>query len=219
MRQDLARIVGLLLAAMLVTAACGDPSEAARSSEPGLTGGWATAGCEFRREPLTTTVGGFTVPATPPALDAAMARIDRGGRADHPDSYAGLEVDQQQVRAIVYRVPSAEFDHFVRLSAEDSCVVVRDAAHGLTELTAWHDRIVADLPRWADRGVRINTVGARHDGVGVEVGTQDVSRTRDALVAAYGPEAPLVFVEEGPVRPLAAPPASPAVPKAPQQGG
>ena len=215
MRQDPARIVGLLLAAVLVTAACGDPSEAARSAEPGLTGGWATAGCEFHREPLTTTLGGNTMPATPPALDAAMARIDRGGRADHPDSYAGLEVDQQRVLAIVYRVPSAEFDDFVRLSAEDSCVVVRDAAHGLTELTAWHDRIVADLPVWADRRVRINTVGARHDGAGVEVGTQDVSRTREALVAAYGPAAPLVFVEEGPIRPLA----SPTVPKAPRPGG
>jgi hypothetical protein len=216
MRQDPARIVPLLLAAMLVTAACGDPGEAARSSEPGLTGGWATAGCEFHREPLTTTVGGVTVPVTPPRLDAAMARIDRGGRADHPDSYAGLEVDQQQVRAIVYRVPSAEFDDFVRVSAEDSCVVVRDAAHGLTELTAWHDRIVADLPMWADRGVRISTIGARHDGIGVEVGTPDVPRTRDALVAAYGPQAPLVFVEEGPVLPLAA---SPTVPAAPRPGG
>jgi hypothetical protein len=215
MRQDPTRIVGLLLAAVLVTAACGDPGEAARSGEPGLTGGWATAGCEFHREPLTTTLGGVTMPATPPALDDAMARIDRGGRADHPDSYAGLEVDQQQVRAIVYRVPSAEFDDFVRLSAQDTCVVVRDAAYGLTELTRWHDRVVADLPMWADRGVRISTVGARHDGVGVEVGTQDVSRTRDALVAAYGPKAPLVFVEQGPIQPLAAR----TVPVVPQPGG
>jgi hypothetical protein len=47
------------------------------------------------------------------------------------------------------------------------------------------------------------------------VGTPDVPRTRDALVAEYGPQAPLVFVEEGPVRPLA----SPTVPEAPQPGG
>jgi hypothetical protein len=208
-------IVGVVLAVVLVTAACGDPGEAGQSIEPGVTGGWATAGCEFHREPLTTTFGGVTMPATPPALDAAMARIDRGGRADHPDSYAGLEVDQQRVLAIVYRVPSAEFDDFVRVSAQDSCVLVRDAGHGLTELTAWHDRIVADLPMWADRGVRISTVGARHDGVGVEVGTEQVTRTRDELIALYGPQAPLVFVEEGPVTPLA----SPTVGKAPQPGG
>jgi hypothetical protein len=209
------RILPLLLVVALMTAACDDPGEAARSAEPGLTGGWATAGCEFHREPLTVTLGGVTLPATPPALDAAMARIDRGGRADHPDSYAGLEVDQQRVRAIVYRVPSAEFDEFVRLSAEDSCVLVRDAAHSLTELAAWHDRIVADLPMWADRGVRISTVGARHDGVGVEVGTQQVAHTRDELIAVYGERAPLVFVEEGPVTPLV----SPTLPPAPQPGG
>jgi len=203
MRQD--RIIGLLLAAVLMTAACDEPGEAGQPTEPGLTGGWATAGCEFHREPLTRLVGGISSPATPPALDAAMARIERGGRADHADSYAGLEVDQLRVRAIVYRVPSARFDDFVRISAEDTCVVVRDAAHGLTELTAWHDRIVADLPTWAARGVRISTVGARHDGIGVEVGTEQVAQTRDALVAAYGRQAPLVFVQAGPVRPLASP--------------
>jgi hypothetical protein len=155
------------------------------------------------------------MPVTPPALAAAMARIDRGGRTEHTDSYAGLEVDQQRVRAIVYRVPSAEFDDFVRNSAEDTCVVVRDAAHALAELTAWHDRIVADLRMWGDRGVRISTVGARHDGIGVEVGTPDVTRTRIELFTAYGRRAPLVFVEEGPVTPLT----SPTVPTVPQPGG
>ena len=207
--------VPLLLTAMLVTAACGDPGEAGQPMAAGLTGGWATAGCEFHREPLITTVGGITIPATPRALATAMDRIDRGGRADHADSYAGLEVDQQRVRAIVYRVPSAEFDDFVRRNAEDSCVVVRDAAHALAELTAWHDRIVADLPMWATRGVRISTVGARHDGIGVEVGTENVARTRAELSAAYGAAAPLVFVEEGPMTPLA----SPTPPTVPQPGG
>jgi hypothetical protein len=215
MRHHRPWVVPLLLVAALVTAACGDPGAAARALEPGLTGGWATAGCEFDREPVTTTVAGMAIPATPPALDAAMARIERGGRADHATSYAGLEVDQRQVRAIVYRVPSAAFDDFIRVSAEDTCVVVRDAAHALAELTAWHDRIVADLPMWADRGVRIFTVHARHDGIGVEVGTDDVGRAREALAAVYGRRAPLVFVEEGPVRPMA----SPTVPSVPQPGG
>jgi hypothetical protein len=215
MRHDRSWLAPLMLAAVLVTAACGEPGEAGQPMEAGLTGGWATAGCEFHREPLTTTIGGVTMPATPPALDAAIARIDRGGRADFADSYAGLEVDQERVRAVVYRVPSAAFDDFVRISAADTCVVVRDTQHALAELTAWHDRIVADLPMWRDRGIRISTVGARHDGIGVEVGTQDVAQARRALLAAYGHRAPLVFVEEGPVVPLA----SPTLPTAPQPGG
>jgi hypothetical protein len=155
------------------------------------------------------------MPVTPPELDAAMARIERGGRAGHADSYAGLEVDQAGVRAIVYRVPSAAFDEFVRLAAEDACVVVRDAAHGLAELTAWHDRIVADLGAWQAGGIRISTVGARHDGTGVEVGTPDVAGTRSALVARYGAPAPLIFLEQGPVTPLP----RTGVPTTPPQGG
>jgi hypothetical protein len=211
MRRDRCRLGWLLLGAVLMTSACGEPE----TPERGLTGGWITAGCEFVRTPETVTVGGRTLPATPAALQAAMARIDARGRADHAASYAGLEVDQQRVRAVVYRVPSAEFDDFIRLSAENTCIVVRDAEHSLAELTAWNDRIVADLDAWQEHGVRISTVVARHDGVGVEVGTRDVERARIELPRRYGSSAPLVFVEQGEVIPLA----EPGVPTAPQPGG
>jgi hypothetical protein len=197
-------IVPLLLAAVLVSA-CDPPDLPGQRPEPGLVGGWSTAGCALHREPMSMTVGHTTMPLTPPELDAAMAKIDQAGREQYRDSYAGLEVDQERVRAVVYRVPSAEFDDVIRYAAEDTCVVVRDAAHALTELTAWHDRIVADLPYWAGRGVRISTVGARHDGLGVEVGTQDVARARVEFALIYGRSAPLVPVEAGPVRPLTSP--------------
>jgi hypothetical protein len=195
-------IIPLLLSAVLVTAGCDPPALPGQPPEPGLVGGWSTAGCAVPREPMSMTVGGTTMPVTPPELDAAIARIDRAGRDQHRDSYAGLEVDQAQVRAIVYRVPSAEFDDVIRYAAADTCVVVRDAPHALTELTAWHDRLVADLPYWAGRGIRIATVGARHDGVGVEVGTQDLARARVEFPFRYGRSAPLVLVESGPVTPL-----------------
>jgi hypothetical protein len=150
------------------------------------------------------TVGDVTIPATPPELDAATAAIDRAGRESFPDSYAGLEVDQERVRAVVYRVPSDPFDDVVRQSAQATCVEVRDAEHALRELTGWHDRIVADLPSWPAEGVQIVTVGARHDGTGVEVGVRDVQRARDRLVARYGAAAPLIIVEQDPVVPIRA---------------
>ncbi len=205
------RLCRLLLGAVFMTSSCGEPEV----PDPGLTGGWTTAGCEFSRRPATVRVGGRVLPATPAALEAAMARIDAGGRAEHADSYAGLEVDQERVRAIVYRVPSAGFDDFVRLSADNTCIVVRDAAHSLAELTRWHDRIVADLGRWRASGVRVASVVARHDGVGVEIGTGDVDRARSEMPLRYGYPAPLIFVEQGPVVPLA----EPGVPTAPQPGG
>ena len=157
------------------------------------------------RSPQVTTVGATVVPVTPPALDAAIARIEEGGRARFPQSYAGLEVDQRQVRAIVYRVASAAFDDFIRTTAADACIVVRDAAHSSADLAEWHDRIVGDLGGWGERGLRISSVGARHDGAGVEIGTGDVAAARRELPARYGPDAPLIFVEQGPVTPLPSP--------------
>jgi hypothetical protein len=63
--------------------------------------------------------------------------------------------------------------------------------------------------------VRISCVAARHDGVGVEVGTPDPERARAELPRRYGRDAPLIFVEQGPVVPMSVP----SVPTAPQQGG
>jgi hypothetical protein len=148
------------------------------------------------------TVGGVTVPVTPAELDAVISRIDDAGRGEFAASFAGIEVDQERVRAIVYRVPSATFDHFVRTAAEDACVVVRDADHSTEDLAGWHDRVLADLPYWTHRGVRIVSIGARHDGKGLEVGVRDVAEARRELPARYGDEAPLIFTSADPVRPL-----------------
>jgi len=152
--------------------------------------------------PETVTVGDTVLPATPPALESVMAEIDRAGRGAHADSFAGLEVDQKQVRAIVYRVPSAAFDEFIRGSAGNTCVVVRDAPHSTKDLAVWHDKVLADLPFWTNRGIRIVSIGARHDGTGVEIATQDLHRADLELPARYGARAPLLFVESAPARPL-----------------
>lgn len=202
MLRDQYRIVpGLALAAALMISGCGDPGDDVLAHGP--AGGWSTAGCELARQPESITVGAVTMPATPGALRAAMTRIDEGGRGDFQESYAGLEVDQQLVRAVVYRVPSPRFDEFIRQAAENACIVVRDAPHSVAELAGWHDRVLADLAFWTARGIRIATIGARHDGTGVEIGTQDLDRARLELPARYGSRAPLVFVEQGPVAPLA----------------
>ena len=198
-----------LLGAMLMIGGCGEQADRAPADPPGLTGGWSTAGCEFGRLAEHVAIDGLAIPATPAKLDAAMSRIDRGGRADFADSYAGLEVDQEQVRAVVYRVPSAAFDEFIRGAAEDACIVVRDAAYSAVDLAFWHDRVLADLQFWTHRGVRIVSIGARHDGAGIEIGTRDLERARLELPARYGSEAPLTFLEEGPVRPLHEPTSAP----------
>ncbi|MFG1989425.1 hypothetical protein ACGFJ7_05500 [Actinoplanes sp. NPDC048988] len=195
--------------AILMIAGCGDQPEDQPVDRPGLTGGWSTAGCEFHRRAEHVPVAGLLMPATPAKLEAAMDRIDRGGRTEFADSYAGLEVDQQRVRAIVYRVPSAAFDQFIRRAAEDACIVVRDADHSATDLAFWHDRVLADIQFWSHRGIRLVSIGARHDGTGLEIGTRDLDRARLELPARYGARAPLLFIEEGPIHPLRSPTAKP----------
>jgi hypothetical protein len=202
---------GLPIGGVLMTAARGDADDARPAVSPAGSGAqWSTAGCAVPRSPQA---------GTPASLSAAMARIEDGGRTRFPEHYAGLEVDEPQARAIVYRVPSAAFDTFVREAAEDACVVVRDAAHSSAELDAWRDRITADLHRWSAEGVLISTVGARHDGAGVEVGTEDVVAARRALTAHYGAGVPLVFVEQGPVTTFRAPARPAGPPQAAQPGG
>lgn len=193
------RSLRLLLTGMVLMTGCAEPAPGA-----GPPGEWSTAGCAVRRP----------ASAAADALAAAMTRIEEGGRAHHRESWAGLEVDEPAVRAIVYRVPSAAFDDFVRQAAQDACVVVRDAAYSLAELTALHQRIVADLPHWQALGIRIATVGARNDGAGVEVGTQDPVAARAALPERYA-GAPVIVVQQGPVLPL--PATGPA--RAPRTGG
>ncbi|HEX9999110.1 MAG TPA: hypothetical protein VGB74_01540 [Actinoplanes sp.] len=194
----------LALGMVLMIGACGD-SDQTPADEPGLTGGWSTAGCGVARVAEHVTIGGVQMPVTPAKLSEVMSRIDQAGQADFRDSFAGLEVDEARVRAIVYRVPSATFDDFIRRTAEDVCIVVRDTAHTAVDLAYWHDRILADLAYWTHEGIRIVTVGARHDGSGVEIGTRDLARARVELPARYGTRAPLLFVEQGPVRPLTSP--------------
>ncbi|GAA0817420.1 hypothetical protein [Spirilliplanes yamanashiensis] len=160
---------------------------------------WTTPGCALSRHPHTEA----GMPVTPPDLAAVIAAIDEAGGRDFAAAYAGVEVDQAGVRAIVHRVPAADFDAAVRgLTPAGVCVVVRDAAHSRATLAALQERITADLAEWEGRGVRIETVGARHDGSGVEVGARDPERARAELAARYGADAPIVVVRSGPVVPL-----------------
>ena len=69
----------------------------------------------------------------------------------------------------------------------------------LAELTEWHDRIVADLPAWQADGVRISTVSARHDGVGVEIGTE--SYTANAEILTEGPERQRLYDQQAALMP------------------
>ncbi|HEX2356785.1 MAG TPA: hypothetical protein VHI50_10040 [Micromonosporaceae bacterium] len=185
---------------LLALAGCGGVSAGADPSEDGP----ATSGCSRQAappEPIVTA--GATMYPTSPELDAALGRIQEAAPREHADTYAGLEVVPERGHAIVYRVPPADdFDAFVEDVSGGQCIYIRDAEHTNAELTALQERITNDATYWGGLGVRINAVGARHDGSAVEVGTEDVARAEAELPRRYGADAPIVVVEQGPIQPL-----------------
>jgi hypothetical protein len=140
------------------------------------------------------SIDGTPQPANQNELDALADRLQPYAQARFADVYTGLELRSEQDRIRVYRKPSTDFDAWVvRVFAAD-CVELVDARYSEKELAALADRVAADLPYWRAKGVPVNSVGAKPDGSGIEVGTTDVERTRRELAQRYGPDVPVIVV-------------------------
>lgn len=140
-------------------------------------------------------------PATTQASDAseAAAQVERWARERFPQLYAGLET--QDGKVLVYRKPSAEFDEGLRGLQLPAPAVPLDAPYSSPELEALASRIVADIPYWRAQGIEIMSVGARHDGTAVEVGSPQAQRLAPLLPGRYGTTPPAVAEDVGPVAP------------------
>jgi hypothetical protein len=209
MSQRASILAGLLLVGLIGGCAGqqggdapGAPDQAGAPPPP--AGEWQTAGCATPRSPMVTQTAGVTMPLSDERLDSLIKKVQGAGPARFGAVFAGIEVVPEQVRMIVYRKPSAEFDAYLRAEAGDECVIVRDAEHSQAELMALVKRITADMSYWRGRGIAINTVGPKHDGSGVEVGTQNIAAQVE-LPKRYGGAVPIKVVEQGPVRPLVEP--------------
>jgi hypothetical protein len=130
------------------------------------------------------------------ARSDAAAQVERLGAA-HADQYAGVEVGADGL--VVHRKPGGGFDEAVRAALTGVTVSFRDATHSRVELAALADRILADRDYWKAQGVPLWTVGARHDGTGVEVGTPAGRKLLAGARKRYG-DAPII------VLPMDAPP-------------
>jgi hypothetical protein len=196
-------LAGLLLVGLIVGCAGQQDGGEAEAAAPASAGTeWRSDGCATPRSPVVTHTAGVDMPLSDEQVEALVKKVTEAGQARFVAVYAGLEVMQGQVGLVVYRRPSADFDAYLRAQAGSQCVVVRDAAHSQAELQALANRISGDFAYWRDRGIAINTVGSRHDGSGVEVGTQDVAAARVELPKRYGTAVPIQVVEQGPVVPL-----------------
>jgi hypothetical protein len=203
-------LVGLLLIGLVAGCAGqrrgGEPDAPGQAGAPAPGNGeWQTDACATPRSPAVTHTAGATFPLSDERVDALINKVQADGERRFAAVFAGVEVVPEQVRMIVYRKPSAEFDAYLRAEAGEECVIVRDAAHTQAELAALADRISADMAYWRGRGIAINTVGPKHDGSGVEVGTQNVIAAEVELPRRYGTAVPINVVDQGPIRPLVRP--------------
>ena len=132
-----------------------------------------------------------------------VAAIEQLGRERFPDRYAGVELAEGRV--VVYRKPAPELDAAVRALPQEPGVEVRDAPYSATELQALQERVQGDVDYWERRGITVRTVGARHDGTAVEVGTAQVERAERELPGRYAGLPPIVVLPAGPVVPASAP--------------
>lgn len=201
-RHRRVRLVALSGAGVAVVLLIG-PALAARGAPPGTAPGAVPAathswppGCG---SPATgmTTIDGTPWPANQDHLDSIAQAVDSYANAHFGGSYNGDELVLETDQIRVYRVPDRGLDTWLRSTYGPSCVVLVDAAHPKAQLQALMDRIEADTSYWQSRGVRINMVGLLPQGT-VQVGTLDVAKARQEFPGRYGPDAPIVVIEQGP---------------------
>ncbi|WP_155370543.1 hypothetical protein [Catellatospora vulcania] len=190
-----ATAAALLLAATL--SACAG-QQVGVGSPPTLDGP-GTPGCGLPRPtPSAIETAGATMWPTSVTLDEALGRIMQAGEGRFGKQFAGTEVVPEKGYAIVYRVPSAEFDEFVTQQAGDECIYLRDAAFDQATLRALADRVIDDAAHWRKQGITINMTGAAHDGSGITVGVAkaDLERARAELPERYGTQIPIIIEEQ-----------------------
>lgn len=203
------RFTGRAFAALLIAAAlsgCAGQKEAAEASAPPPSlDGAATPGCGLARPaPSPIETAGSTMWPTSASLDDLLGRIGAAGEGRFAEHFAGLEVVPEKGHAIVYRVPSADFDAFVTREAGEECVYLRDAVFGRSTLQAMAERVINDSAYWRKKGIQINSTSAGHDGTAVTVGVlpADVARARVELPQRYGTAVPIIVEEQEPIKAL-----------------
>jgi len=189
----------VLVAVALAIGGCAGQAGPGSPGSPG--GGVETAGCRYATSPPAMEIDGTPQPANQEALGVLADRLRTQVEQPFAEVFAGLAMEQERNRVVVYRVPSAALDKLVMDQFAADCVELRDAAHSAGELTALANKITDDMSYWRGLGIEINMVGASYDGSGVEVGVTGahLEKAKVELPKRYGAGAPIIVVEAGPI--------------------
>jgi hypothetical protein len=82
-------------------------------------------------------------------------------------------------------MPSRQFDAAFATRVGTGEVRMVDAPHSERKLTALIQQISADKEQWAAQAIPLNSLGARHDGTCVELGTTEVEKAKNWLTQRY----------------------------------
>ena len=179
----------LACAAVLLLAGCsggsGGPAGTARSTnQPG-------ASTAATREPT------LSEPGHNASLMAAADRVNRMIGSRYAPWYAFTVPDDAQHAIVVYRRSGSDLDSVIGTRISGIRVIFRTAALSRNDMSALVDRITADIPYWKGRGITINSVSPRLDGVAVDVMTATGKAAEaDELSRHYGQP---IVVQQGAV--------------------
>ncbi|GAB3159088.1 hypothetical protein GCM10027290_63460 [Micromonospora sonneratiae] len=173
-------LLALAMPAVMALAACGQAAAgqpAARQPDPAVSD-WPNQG---RLTEWATTV-------------------EREGQQNHPEVYAGVEINLDADTVIVHRIPSATFDEAIRrLLPPAATVRYIDATYSEQQLADWTAAVTADTDYWRQRGIELHLIGTK-PGQCVLIGIDNPARDTTSITARY------------PARPICVEHASGAVP-------
>jgi hypothetical protein len=157
--------------------------------------------------PSDSTVPPSLPPTTDPSYGVMQAQLDdlatkaSAVGTGFPDSFAGVALDQDHGRLLVYRVPSPKFDQAIGQQLTGAPYLLVDAAHSARQLHSVADRVRADRDYWQAHGVAVNSISPLADGSCVEVGTDSPATAKAPFAQRYGATAPIRLVHAEPVSP------------------
>ncbi|MCP2323518.1 hypothetical protein HDA40_002025 [Hamadaea flava] len=158
-----------------------------------LFGSDACAGSTLPTTPMSPAPGEATPqPGGSAGLSELADAVHRLGDDQYRTTYAGLIMDTEHDRVLVWRIPSREFDRAVAAMPGHEKIVMMCATHSYADLLATTDQLLADQEYWKSRGLALNQFGPEYRDNCVLVTTLDPVRAQAELTARY-PKLPLCF--------------------------
>lgn len=118
-------------------------------------------------------------------LSAAADVLDPLLRGEYPDSYAGMSLDHDGHFVNIYQLDDPSLTKAAKNAVPDIRIVFHPAKCPLLQMERISRQITDDLNAWSARGLKINSLGPRPDGTGVEVSVSNPDQSAEKRLRSY----------------------------------